>query len=105
MSVADLFGKTYGEVQVLWTEKPFNQDDFDGILEEWLGINSNTASEDYEEPILEIRKVANEYLPVVRDRFEDLETAPGKKTAPIECNGVKIPAGLFLSKIQQLRAA
>ncbi len=101
MPAADLFGKTEEDLQALWAGKPFNQDDFDGILEEWLGTSSKTVSEDYEEPFLEIRKVAGEYLPVVRDRFEDLEPAPGKKTAPIRCNGVQIPAGLFLSKIRQ----
>jgi hypothetical protein len=101
MSAADLLGKTEEDLQTLWAGKPFNQDDFDGILEEWLGISSKTVSEDYEEPFLEIRKVGGEYLSVVRDRFEDLEPAPGKKTAPIECNGVQIPASLFLAKIQQ----
>jgi hypothetical protein len=101
MSAADLFGKTEEDLQALWAEKPFNQDDFDGILEEWLGISRKTVSEDFEEPFLEIRKVAGEYLPVVRDLFEDFEPAPGKKTAPIDCNGVQIPAGLFLAKIRQ----
>jgi hypothetical protein len=101
MSAADLFGKTEEDLQAFWAEKPFNQEDFDGVLEEWLSISSNTVSEDHEEPLLEIRKVAGEYLSIVRDRFEDLEPAPGKKTASIECNGVKIPAGLFLAKIRQ----
>jgi hypothetical protein len=101
MSAADLFGKTEEDLQALWAEKPFNQDDFDGILEEWLGIDSKTVSEDHEEPFLEIRKVAGEYLSVVQDRFEDLEPVRGKKAAPIECNGVKIPVGLFLAKIRQ----
>ena len=101
MSATDLFGKTEEDLQALWAEKPFNQDDFNGVLEEWLGISRKTVSEDFEEPLLEIRKVAGEYLPVVRDRFEDLGLAPGKKTAPIQCNGVQIPAGLFLAKIRQ----
>ncbi|MCG7851389.1 MAG: hypothetical protein MIO92_02600, partial [Methanosarcinaceae archaeon] len=42
-----------------------------------------------------------EYISIVHDRFEDVRTAPGKRSVPIPLKKTQIPAGLFFLTLRK----
>jgi hypothetical protein len=100
-AAADWSGQNEEFLQTLWAKKPFDQNDFDEIFQEWFAESGSATPAEYEEPLLEIRKVNGEYLSIVHDRSEDLTTAPGKRNSLIPIEKTRIPAGLFLMSLRK----
>lgn len=101
-----IFGLEASEVQRAWQNRLFDDEELKAMVEECLMEASQEAGSPAQPSILlEIRKVGDEYVPLVNDRYQDLvlNTAAKKKWIAVGPSGQQFSGKLVLQKKEQAR--
>lgn len=103
---ATAFSLMANQVQAAWQKRPFDDDELKEMVEECL-VESTQESGIPTQPsiLLEIRKIGDEYVPLVNDRYQDLvlNTAAKNKWITVGRSGQQFSGKLVLQKKEQTR--
>lgn len=107
---AKFSGKSEKEIQAIWDSRPFNKEDVDELIEEWLAAKAQggdvidyggRGATGYNKTGLEIRKVGNGYIPLIIDPYEDVVMSSEKKGKWLTVRGRELSARLVWKKKQE----
>jgi len=99
---AKFSGKSEKEIRAIWDSKPFNKEDVDELIEEWLTAKVGGGDiTGYNRTGLEIRKVGNGYIPLIIDPYEDVVMSSEKKGKWLTVRGRELSARLVWKKKQE----
>ena len=97
-------GREISEIAKTWVQRPFDDRELQAIVEECI-VQSSTYAQEPAQPsiLLEIRKIRNDYVPLVIDRYEDIvvNTAAQNKWIPVGPAGQRFHGNLVLLRKAQ----